>query len=94
MRKFKFTAQSMSSIHMSIKTIFFRLKKIPQTPNTNKKREQNKKDTEFIKNTVFVFRVAGFEPATTCTQNRYASKLRYTLAYSTGFEPVTFSLEG
>ena len=55
MRKFKFTAQSMSSIHMSIKTIFFRLKKIPHTPNTNKKREQNKKDTEFIKNTVFVF---------------------------------------
>ena len=39
-------------------------------------------------------RVAGFEPATTCTQNRYATELRYTLTYSTGFEPVTFSLEG
>lgn len=25
------------------------------------------------------FRVAGFEPATTYTQNRYATKLRYTL---------------
>ena len=42
-----------------------------------------------------MLRVAGFEPATTCTQNRYATKLRYTLAtYSGGLEPPTFSLEG
>ena len=42
-----------------------------------------------------VIRVAGFEPATTCTQNRYATKLRYTLnAYSGGLEPPTFNLEG
>ena len=40
------------------------------------------------------FRVVGFEPTTTCTQNRYATKLRYTLPYSSGFEPLTFSLEG
>ena len=28
---------------------------------------------------VNVFQVVGFEPTTTCTQNRYATKLRYTL---------------
>ena len=53
-------------------------------------------DTRVIKYYMLYLRVAGFEPATTCTQNRYATKLRYTLeinAYPGGFEPPASRVE-
>ena len=30
---------------------------------------------------MYIIRVAGFEPTTSCSQNRRATKLRYTLSF-------------
>jgi len=50
-RKFRLTARSINSIHISITTIFLRLKKIPQTPSKKSNREQCKKEIQCIKQT-------------------------------------------